>query len=177
MGDVLIKFRYEERDIANALRLRMTSSLRHRPEALLAMVVCVAGSVVSYVLAPGLVRVIVVGTIAAIALLVVSVLVVLPRMMFRRRASLRVPMTVDASDEGLTVVTGARAVTIPWGDCGRVESDRRICVIHHGEEVVLVPRRAFRNAEREKAFFDLLATRAGKSAGSTPESPPRAQTS
>ncbi len=177
MGDVLIKFRYEERDIANALRLQMTSALRRRPEVLLALFVCIAGCVTSYVLAPGFVRVIVVGVTGAIVLLVASVLVILPRVTFRREATLRLPMTVDASDEGLTVVKGAHAVTIAWRDCARVESDRRICVIRHGDEVVLVPRRAFRDAGREKAFFALLSTRAGKSDDSTPGSPPRAQTS
>ena len=153
---MLIKFRYEERDIANALRLQMTRSLRRRPEVLIALFVCVGACVVSYAVAPGFARVVVVAVAAAVVLIASSVLFVVPRMMFRRSERFRVPITVDASDEGLTVVMGVHAETIAWRDCERVDGDRRIFVIHHGNDVVLVPRRAFRNADREKAFFDLL---------------------
>ena len=156
MTDVLVKFRYRERDIADALRLRMTSTLRKRPETVLALVAFVAGCVVSYVIAPGLVRIIAVGLVAAIVLVVASVLFIVPRVVFRRREGFHVPVTLDASDEGLTVVRGVHAETIAWADA-RVETNARIHVIQHGDEVLLVPRRAFRNAQREKAFFERLS--------------------
>ncbi len=152
VGDVFIKFRYEERDIANAFRARMIATFRKRLEVTLAAVVCIAGGILSFRYAP----ILVVSLAVAIVALVIATLVVVPKLAFRRRASFRVPMTIDASDDGITVIAGASARTIAWADCARVDVDRRMCVVHHGDEILLVPRRAFRNAGREKAFLDLV---------------------
>jgi len=153
MRDVFVKFRYEERDIANALRLRMMAVLRRRLEITLVVVVAIIGCMVSFRLAPWLLL-IVAGFVTT---LVLGVLVVMPKVILRRSVRLRGPMSVDASDEGITITAAERFGTIRWSDCVRVEVDKRVCALYHGSEVLLVPRRAFRSAKREKAFLDLVA--------------------
>ncbi len=156
-GDVFVKFRYEERDIAAALRLRMFSTLRRRGDLALAPLVFVCACIATYLYVPaGPVRWVIMAGGALLVGAVVATFVIVPRVMFRRRAALHVPMSIDASDEGLTFVAGPLARTIAWSDCARVEKSTRICVIHHGDEVLLLPRRAFRNASRDEAFFDLV---------------------
>ena len=148
MGDVIVKFRYEESDIAGAMRSRLP----------LALVACALVGVAATIYAPGTATRAIVGAVAGVLVLtVVAALVLLPRLAFRRRPELRAPMTLDASDEGLTIVAGTSAQTIPWADCARVEIGRRVIVIRHGEEALLVPRRAFRSPERERAFLDFLS--------------------
>ncbi len=150
--------------------MRMLASLRKRPEIVLATIVCAVAGGVSYAFAQHGGRVVIVSLASLVVALALLTFVVLPGVAFRRRPSLRAPMTVDASDEGITVTTGGSSQTIAWADA-KIETSGRICMIHHGDELVIVPLRAFRNAEREKAFFELVATRAGRADGSTPESP------
>jgi len=162
VGDVFVKFRYDERDVAAALRMRVVATLRRRSDLALAPFVCVAACVAGYVYAPaGPARFAVMAISALVFVILVASIVVLPRAMFRRRLGLHVPMSVDASDEGITVIAGPVARTIAWSDCARVEKGARVCVIHHGAgEAFLLPRRAFRDASREAAFFDLVARHA-----------------
>jgi hypothetical protein len=182
VGDVFIKFRYEERDIANAVRARMIAALRRRPELALAALVCVASAVVAYSYVPPSGRIVIVVLAIAVVALVASTFVVVPKLAFRRRESLREPVTIDASAEGITVTMGATSRAIAWTDCAKVETSGRICMIHHGEDMLILPLRAFRNVEREKAFFELVerfagATRDARSDDSNRESPRPAQTS
>jgi len=160
VGDVLVKLRYEERDIARMVRSRALVALRARPQLPLALGVCLVVACLTTIYAPSTLARVVVGAVAVvIVILGVALLVVLPRIAFRRRLDLRAGLTIDASDEGLTVVTGQTAKTMAWSDCGRIEVSRRLIVIHHGEDAVVVPRRAFRDAERERAFLALLPKR------------------
>ena len=157
MGDVLVKFRYDERDVARMVRSRALVALRARPQLPLALGACLVVATLTTIYAPSTLARVVVGVVAAVIVIVVAAtIVLLPRIAFRRRLDLRAPLTIDASDEGLTVVTGQTAKTMAWADCSRVEIGRRLIVIHHGEDAVLVPRRAFRDAEREQAFLALL---------------------
>lgn len=176
MGDVFVKFRYEERDVESALRSQLFATYRKRLDIALAPLVVIVLCVMSYRIATGVARALIAAFAALVVMLVVAAIVLVPKIMFRRRPSLRAPMTVDASDEGITVTTGAIARTIAWSDVGRVETGGRVVMLHHGEEVLLVPRRAFRNAERERAFLDLLK-RAATSVDWSPENPRRARTS
>jgi hypothetical protein len=158
--DVLLKFRYEEHDFANALRLRIAGALRGPLERSLATVVLLVGCVVAYQLvARGAMR----TFVAIMAVLVVLVLaaavgafVVLPRLVLQRRAELQGPMTVDVSDEGITVTAGEQYETIPWTEFVRVETDKRLWALYHGGDVLLVPRRVFRSGKQAKAFSDLV---------------------
>jgi YcxB-like protein len=96
------------------------------------------------------------SALAALALTGLGMVLFAPKIVLRRRARFRGPMTIDASEEGVTLTVGASARTIAWTEFVNVEADKRMCVLHHGSELVLVPRRAFRNAERERAFLDLV---------------------
>ncbi len=177
MGDVFVKFRYEERDVASAFRSVMLASLRKRADLALALLVVTGGVFVALRVTAGVTRVIVGTVAAAIVIVVVSAFVVVPKLMFRRSA-LRVPMAVDASNEGLTIIAGTDARTIEWEACERVEHGARVIVIHHGKEALIVPRRAFRNRERERAFVEALQRhvsrdmRALDSGKSTPSAKP-----
>jgi len=155
-SDVFVKFRYEERDVAGALRATMFASLRKRPDLWLAAIVLGGGLVVAARVTTGASQILVIACGVAFVSLIVSVLVVAPKLMFRRRAALRAPMAIDASDEGLTIIAGTRARTVAWSDLVRVEKGANVIVIHHGEEALIVPRRAFRNRAREEAFIALL---------------------
>ena len=161
VGDVFVKFRYEERDVASAFRSVMIASLRKRADLALALVVVTGGLVVAFRVTSGVTRVIVGMVVAAIVICVVGAFVVVPKLMFRRGA-LRVPMAVDASDEGLTIIAGTDARTIAWDACERIEQGARVIVIHHGKEALIVQRRAFRNRERERAFVDALERHASR---------------
>ena len=156
-----MKFRYEERDLAGALRATMLASLRKRPQPAVAAIVLACALAYLTVATTGATRVIVLGLAATLVALVVASFVVVPKMMFRR-ASLRVPMAVDACDEGLTIIAGPKARTIAWGDVVRVEHGARVIIVRHGEEALIVPRRAFRNRDRERDFVELLARYASR---------------
>jgi hypothetical protein len=158
MADVFLKFRYEERDVRNALRLRLRGSARRRL-ALLVAGIAVLLSILTYVLAHGdATRAALSGAVALLGLFAALALTarLVPGVVFRRRPDLHRPMGVDASDEGLTITSGDRASTVRWSEVARVEHDARICALHHGTKILLVPRRVFRSARQERAFFDLL---------------------
>jgi antitoxin (DNA-binding transcriptional repressor) of toxin-antitoxin stability system len=161
VGDVFVKFRHEERDVASAFRSAMIASLRKRPDLGLGTIVLVVGLAVAMRLTSGSMRVILAAMVAAVVLLVASSFVIVPKMMFRR-GPLRVPMGVDASDEGLTIIAGMSARTLAWDDIVRVEPGARVIIVHHGEEALIVPRRAFRNRDRERAFVEMLARHASR---------------
>lgn len=151
-----MKFRYEERDLAGALRATMLASLRKRPQPAIAAIVCAVALAYAMQVTAGVTRVAVVALAASFVVLVASAFVIVPKMMFRR-AQLRLPMAVDASDDGLTIIAGPKARTIAWGDIRVVEEGARVIIVRHGEEALIVPRRAFRNRARERDFVALLA--------------------
>ena len=151
-----MKFRYEERDIAGALRATMLASLRKRPQPVVAALVCAFALAYAAQVTTGTTRVLVFALAVGFVALVASAFVIVPKMMFRR-AELRVPMAVDASDDGLTIISGVKARTIAWADIVRIEEGARVIIVRHGKEALIVPRRAFRNREREKDFVALLA--------------------
>ena len=151
-----MKFRYEERDLAGALRATMLASLRKRPQPAVAAIVCGFALAYTAQVTTGATRVLVIALGAAFVMVVASAFVIVPKMMFRR-AQLRLPMAVDAFDDGLTIIAGPKARTIAWGDIVRVEHGSRVIIVRHGEEALIVPRRAFRNRERENDFVTLLA--------------------
>lgn len=156
--DVFLKFDYEERDLADAMRLRMTSGFRGRFDLLLGVVVCVIGAAVARAFAPDwvwrLIAVLLGLAVVVIAALVFAALRVAPRVMFRRSSSSS--MSIDASEEGITITVGQRYATIKWRDCVRMESDARTHIVYHGAKGFLViPRRAFRNEKQDEAFRSL----------------------
>jgi len=177
VGDVLVKFRYEERDVATALRSMMLAALRKRPDVWLAAIVLVIGLAVAAQLTSGGVRVIIAACAALVVAMFVAALVLVPKMMFRRGA-LRDPMTIDASDEGLTIIEGTSARSLKWDECARIERGARVIVIHHGQDATIVPRRAFRSTSRERAFLELVERHASRdmraldSGKSTPSAKP-----
>lgn len=172
-----MKFRYEERDLAGALRATMVASLRKRPQPILAAIVCTIALAYAAQITTGATRVLVIALAIGLVGVVASAFVIVPKMMFRR-AELRVPMAVDACDDGLTIIAGPKARTIAWGDVVRVEHGSRVIIVRHGEEALVVPRRAFPSPEREKDFVALLAhyasrdMRALDSGKSTPSANP-----
>jgi YcxB-like protein len=179
MADVFLKFRYEERDVRSALRLRLRGSGRRRLELLLAGIAALT-LILSYELAGSTERAILSAVIALLALVVAIVVAAraLPGMVFRRRPDLHRPMGVDASEEGLTITSGDRASTVRWAEVARVEYDDRICALHYGTKILLVPRRIFRSPRQERAFFDLIERHASRekrrldSGKSTPSAAP-----
>jgi hypothetical protein len=166
VGDVLVKFRYRERDLADALRLRMPL-LRSRVECVALAGLCVVAALLAGAVAPpgpalSLVR-LVLGVCGVGFALAAGALFVVPKLILRRSENLRGPISVDASDEGVTYTRGDASGTIRWDDA-RVELDRRICALYHGEDVLLVPLRAFRSAQRRRVFLDLVAKLAPREA-------------
>jgi YcxB-like protein len=150
--------------------MRAMSLLRRRRDAQLAAVVCGLACVATWLGATsGALRAIA-GVAILLGVVIIAVvlvaLVVAPRAILRKRESLRAPIGVDASDEGITVTTGDRSRTIPWSSCQRVESNRRIIAVFHGgdagEQVLLVPHRAFRDTRRAKAFVAMLEGHVGR---------------
>ena len=150
-----MKFRYEERDLAGALRATMLASVRKRPQPVFAALICGVALAYAATITTGVTRVLVIVLASSLVLLLASAFVVVPKMMFRR-AQLKLPMAVDASDDGLTIIAGPKARTIAWGDIASVEHGARVIIVHHGEEALIVPRRAFRNRDRERDFVALL---------------------
>ena len=157
MADVFLKFRYNERDIADALRLRLRGR-RRRIEILLVGMLLLSLTLASELVRAGSWRAVVWLLISGLGIVLVFVIVsrvVVPKMLFRR-SDLRSQMGVDASEEGITVTAGDRATTIRWAELARVESDERVCALHHGTRVLLIPRRIFRSPKQERSFLELL---------------------
>ena len=156
-----MKFRYEERDLAGALRASMLASLRKRPQPAFAAIICAVALAYAANITTGVTRALVIVFAAILVVLIASSFVIVPKMMFRR-AQLRLPMAVDACDDGLTIIAGPKARTIAWGDVAAVEHGARVIIVRHGEEALIVPRRAFRNRERERDFVALLERHASR---------------
>jgi hypothetical protein len=174
--DVFLKFEYDERDIVNAMRVRLSGRLR------LGMILVGLGAVglgVAHALGPAW------SWPASIAVLSTAVLYTLvdalriaPPKMFggafeAQREAPGAPegfrdatMSVDASEDGVTVTLGSRLANIRWADCVRLESSARTYVLLHGRKgFVVVPRRAFRTEKRDAAFRELVERHLGGRAG------------
>jgi hypothetical protein len=159
--EVFLKFQYEERDFADAMRLRMVSAFRGRFDLAIGAAVCVAGIALSYAFAPAwmwraamwFVGVAVVGIVAT----ALVALRVVPRVMFRKNAALQSPTSLDASEEGITLTVGKRFATIKWRDCRRLEADKNAYIVYHGARgAIVVPRRVFRNDRQDESFRSLV---------------------
>jgi hypothetical protein len=165
-SDVFVKFEYDERDIANGMRLRLAGKLRG---ALLGVAVGVIGCGAAWTLGPERLRSAALGgLLGAVLVFVIAALYKSPPTMFRgtftasREAEagpeeLRdATMTIDASEDGIAVTVGKRLANLKWSECTRLESDARSYVLSHGKDgFVVIPRRAFRNEKRDAAFREL----------------------
>ncbi len=152
--DVFLKFRYEERDLLDAVRLRTRGVERAAIAIGLISIFAAAWQLLSRGAVRTLVWAVAVPALVLVSL-VVGTLAIVPKVLLRRRgmSALR---SVDASDEGVTITIGERHETIRWRDVSRVDRAARIYALYWADQVLLVPRRAFRGADREKAFSDLL---------------------
>jgi hypothetical protein len=114
--------------------------------------------------------------VIALAQAAFTIVKTLPHVMFRRsREDQRLTpelradfwnrqMSVDASEDGMTVTVGRRSASLKWSDVGRLTSDTRCHLLRVGASgYLLVPRRAFRTEKKDAAFCDLVASHAGKS--------------
>ncbi len=160
--DVFLKFQYEERDLADAVRLRLASVFRGRLDLPLAAVVCAVGLVLIHEFAPAWMWRLAAWLMGIAAGAIVAILAwalrVVPGATFRKNAELAQPRSVDASEEGITITVGEKFATIKWRNCTRFESDRRLYALYHGEKgVLLVPRRVFRSEAQDRSFQQLLA--------------------
>lgn len=182
--DVFVKFEYGARDILDAIRLRISSSPRGRAGLGACLVAALLAAVLFYEVGPGLIR----HLVAWLAVLgfvhaAFTGLRQLPHAMFCKssedaRWTQQVrsdfwnrKMSVDASEDGLTVTIGQRSATVRWGDCRRFASHARAYLIGHGEKgFLVVPRRVFRNEKKDAAFRD-LATRLVRGVDSIDETP------
>ena len=152
--DVFLKFRYEERDILDAVRLRTRGVER----AALAIGAVAIFAAIYQLASRGAVRTFVWAVVVpalVLASLLAGTLAIVPKVLLRRRG-MRAPRSLDASDEGVTITIGERHETIRWDDVSRVDRGARIYALYWGDEVMLVPRRAFRGRDREEAFSKLL---------------------
>jgi hypothetical protein len=176
-NDVFVKFEYDARDIVNAMRLRLASELRGHVVLVLCAIACAAGAVVFCVLGPSWGRYLAAWVLVLVGVQAAFTAVrIVPHSMFRKSAEdqrltseLRGDfwnrnMSVDASEDGITVTVGRRSATLKWRDCARFESDARSHLIFHGASGFLaVPRRAFRNEKKDATFRELASRLVGAS--------------
>ena len=67
-------------------------------------------------------------------------------------------MTVDASDDVVTVTVGSRSAAIRWRDCHGFAESGRAYLVRQGERgFFVVPRRAFRTEKKDAAFRELAS--------------------
>ena len=152
--DVFLKFRYEERDLLDVVRLRTRAIERAALAIGLIAILMAAYQVVSRGAVRTLVWAVAVPAVV-LASLLVGTLAIVPRVLLRRR-DMRAQRSLDASDEGVTITIGERHETIRWPDVSRVDRGARVYALYWADQMLLVPRRAFRGPDREKAFSDLL---------------------
>ena len=165
--DVFLKFQYDERDIVNAMRLRLSGRLR-----LEMLLVGLAGVGVALARAfghgwtwPASIAALCVALLYAV---IRAVMLAPPGMVGEtfeaRRERPGTPegfrdttMSIDASDDGITVTLGPRQANIRWSRCVRLDSDARCYILYHGRRgFLVVPRRSFRTEKRDAAFRELV---------------------
>jgi hypothetical protein len=158
--ELLLKFRYEEKDFVDVARLRVATAFRGRLDLAAAGAICALGLVVGYLYAPRWVWQLAALGLGLAAALVATMLYmavfVAPRILFQRQAG-QLDMSIELSDEGISVVAGKQRGKIKWASCTGLEANARAYLLRHGDKAMLMlPRRVFRSERQEDAFRKLV---------------------
>jgi hypothetical protein len=94
---------------------------------------------------------------AALAIIVVLALFVIPHLAYRKRDKLKQPYHLQFSEEAIEFSTRSIESRLQWHLYGRVIIDRHSYLLYHGkDEFTIVPQRVFVNPEDRQTFERLL---------------------